>query len=163
LELKSARTLRYSRTRRGPAEGGQKPPGVVEVGEKAGAERRMDVAARHGDYPREHAAARLVDSARVGPPARRELVLAGNSVPFCHADKRLHHPLRHDEVSVGHRDRRPLPLDGRAALRRHAGHVEGATSTGEGGETDSYKVASCDLKEAEILRSQFVTSKNTMV
>ncbi|HJX16472.1 MAG TPA: hypothetical protein VJ386_12110 [Candidatus Deferrimicrobiaceae bacterium] len=32
---------------------------------------------------------------------------------------------RHDEVAVGHRDRRPLSLSGRAALRRHAGHVGG--------------------------------------
>src|SRR4030067_794849 len=33
------------------AEGGQEPPGVVEVGQAAGAERGMDVAARDGDDP----------------------------------------------------------------------------------------------------------------
>jgi len=54
---------------------------VVEVGQAAGAERGMDVAARHGDDPGEHAAARLVDGARVGPPARRELELAGDPFP----------------------------------------------------------------------------------
>src|SRR4030067_805531 len=58
-------------------EGGQEPPGVVEGGEEAGAERGMDVAARHGDYPCEHAAARLVDGPRVGPPARAEPGRAG--------------------------------------------------------------------------------------
>jgi len=50
--------------RRGPAEGGQKPPGVAEVGQAAGAERHVDVAARHGNDPGEHAPARLVDGAR---------------------------------------------------------------------------------------------------
>src|SRR4030067_1153062 len=38
---------------RAPAEGGQEPPGVVEVGKEAGAKRGMDVAARHGGDPRE--------------------------------------------------------------------------------------------------------------
>src|SRR4030065_535207 len=70
-----------SHPRRGAAGGGQEPPGVVEVGEEAGAERGMDVAARHGDYPCEHAAARLVDGPRVGPPARREPELAGEPFP----------------------------------------------------------------------------------
>ena len=80
---------------------------MVEVGKEAGAKRRVDVAARHGDDSREHAAARLVDGARVGPPARRELELVGDPFPLGNAQKRLHHPLRHDEVAVGHRDRRP--------------------------------------------------------
>src|SRR3990170_1185230 len=54
----------------------------VSSGERrGGAERGMDVAARHGDDPGEHAAARLVDGARVGPPARRELELAGDPFP----------------------------------------------------------------------------------
>ena len=40
-----------SHPRGGLAEGGQEPPGVVEVGQAAGAERGMDVAARDGDDP----------------------------------------------------------------------------------------------------------------
>ena len=43
------------------------------------------------------------------------------------------------------------------------GTVEGATSTGEGGETDSYKAATCDLLKGEYLRSQSPTSKNIIV
>ena len=54
----------------------------------------------------------LRGGARVGPPARRKLDLAGDPFSLGDANQYPHHPLRDDEVAIGHRDRRPLPLDG---------------------------------------------------